>query len=489
MASSSARIRSLASDTFIYGISTVVGRFLTFMLTPLYTNYLTQSEIGSVAALYAAIAFINIAYSLGMEPAFMRFYDKDDDAATASAFTIAFRSVLVLSAIVTVVTVVFADSIASSQFLQLTSPDAGWLVCIASLIPLGDALILMPFARLRMLRRPRQFMALRLLGIVVNVTLNIVFVVVLDWRIEGVLWAGVAAPASILLFFLRDIFVWARARWSQSLFREMLTFGMPTVPSSLSGIIVQVADRPIMLMLASSALVGVYQTNFRLALPMMMLVTVFEYAWRPFYLQHRDDEDAPTLFSRVLTLFTAASGVVFLVTALAMPDIVRLPFIGGRLVNPSYWWALDVVPIVLFAYWWNGVGIVLAAGFNIRKKTAHLPLATGAAAVVNVVMTLLLIPHVGITGGAWAKVAAYITSAAVLFALLPRVYPMKFDWRNIIVIVMSCSVVYLALRELLGSTILSAFVAVVTYVALLFLTRVFGTSMFSTLQSLVRRNG
>ena len=156
MASSSARIRSLASDTFIYGISTVVGRFLTFMLTPLYTNYLTQSEIGSVAALYAAIAFINIAYSLGMEPAFMRFYDKDDDAATASAFTIAFRSVLVLSAIVTVVTVVFADSIASSQFLQLTSPDAGWLVCIASLIPLGDALILMPFARLRMLRRPRQ---------------------------------------------------------------------------------------------------------------------------------------------------------------------------------------------------------------------------------------------------------------------------------------------------------------------------------------------
>ena len=326
------KIRSLASDTLVYGVSTVLGRFLTFLLTPLYTNYLSKEEIGDVTALYAMIAFVNIVYSLGMEPAFMRFWERSDDEQNRRVFSVAIATVSAIGCVVTGVTMLAAAPIADSPLLQLGANGA-WLVVLASLIPLLDALVLIPFARLRMQQRPRTFAILRLVSITVTVALNVVFVVILRWRIEGVILAGIIGSAATLAFFLphyRGVIRTLRREWQQCrvLLGEMLRFGLPTVPSNFSSIMVQVADRPIMMLLMGSAAVGVYQTNFRLAIPMMMFVTVFEYAWKPFYLNHRDDAEAPALFARVLTLFTVVCGAIFLITSLAMPHIVALPFIA-----------------------------------------------------------------------------------------------------------------------------------------------------------------
>ena len=488
------KIRSLASDTLVYGVSTVLGRFLTFLLTPLYTNYLTAGEIGDVVSIYAMIAFVNILYSLGLEPAFMRFWEKDDARASDTVFSVSFLTITGLGIVVTGLTLLFASWISTSAVLQLEGDGAG-IVRIAAFIPLFDALVLIPFARLRMQRRPRVFALMRLAAIVINVGMNFLLVVFLGHHVEGVVWAGViSSAASFLLFTPSIISTLRRVGSSLSSFKdrlsEMLRFGLPTVPASFSSIMVQVVDRPILLILTSSATVGLYQTNFRLAIPMMMFVTVFEYAWKPFYLSHRDDEDAKPMFSRVMTLFTVVCGAIFLVTVLFMPYIVQMPFIGGRFINPAYWTGMTIIPVVMFAYFFNGVFINLAAGLHITKKTGWLPVSTGIAAIVNVAVTYLLVPVMGIDGAAWAKVAAYVSSVLALWWYLQKVYPMRYDINRIMTTIAITGTIYLvALLTDEGTTarLLVALFALPAYLLLLLATRVVGTSTLKTLTSLIRR--
>ncbi|MBC8125239.1 MAG: polysaccharide biosynthesis C-terminal domain-containing protein [Candidatus Kapabacteria bacterium] len=274
------------------------------------------------------------------------------------------------------------------------------------------------------------------------------------------------------------------------LLRDMLRFGVPTLPSSFSAIMVQVADRPIMLMLTGSAMVGMYQTNFRLAIPMMMFVQVFEYAWKPFYLSHRNDPDARQLFARVFTLFTIVCGAVFLATSLFMPFLVQMPFIGGRFINPLYWSGLDIIPVVMFAYYFNGVFINLAAGFHIEKRTSFFPLATATAAIVSVAATWFLVPQYGIMGAAWAKVAAYIAGAAILYISLLRVYPVPYDLLRVGATLVITSAVYGAVKMMPSdqpTQIVACVAALPVYMLLLFATRVLGPSTLRTLLRLVKR--
>lgn len=477
-------IRSLASDTVVYGVSSVVQRFLTFLLTPMYTNYLTKGEIGDVTAIYAMIAFVNIVYSLGLEPAYMRFYDRDDQTVSAKAYGTAYRLVLLLTLGVTLATVLLAAPIAASPWLQLADNGAA-LIMSAALIPMFDALVLLPFARLRMQRRPRRFAMLRLLNVVFNVVGNVVFVIVLDWHVMGVLWAGILSSAITAALLLPDIVEAFSATYDKATASAMMRFGLPTVPSNLSSIMVQVADRPIMLMLLGNAAVGVYQTNFRLAIPMMLVVTVFEYAWKPFYLNHRDEPNAKELFARVLTLFTVGCGVVFLGTALWMPYVVQMPFIGGRFINPQYWSGLTIVPIILFAYFFNGVFTNLAAGFHITKRTAFFPLATGVAAAIDIGGTYLLVPTMGIEGAAWAKVVAYVASVITIAIPLSRIYPIRYDVVRVATAVGVAGAVYYTVLSLpadVTTQVVARVLAVPIYVGLLVLLRVVA---MSTIRSLV----
>ncbi len=461
----SSKIARLASDTVVYGISTVLSRFLTFLLTPLFTNYLSKTEIGEIAGIYAMIAFVNILYSLGMEPAFMRFWNKDADAENHRVFATAFSTVTVLSVIVTALTIALAAPIAASPLLALGDQGAH-LVQIAALIPLLDGLVLIPFAQLRMQQRPRVFAMLRLLSVAVTFVFTLLFVVGLGWRIEGALWAGVIGSAATFMVFLPGVVRTLRSAPAKvsDLRQQMLSFGLPTVPSNFSSIMVQVADRPIMLMLTSSSVVGMYQTNFRLALPMMMFVTVFEYAWKPFYLNHRHDEDAKQTFATVFTAFTAVCGGIFLVTSLFIEFVVQLPFIGGRFVNPDYWEGLTIIPVVMFAYFFNGVFINMAAGLHIEKRTGFFPVATGVAAVISVAATWILVPPFGIMGAAWAKVFAYVVSAVMLYVFSQRIYPVRYEWSKVAMLVVASGVLYLGGRagDLEGILSIAVRVAAVT---------------------------
>lgn len=482
------KIRSLASDTLVYGVSTVAGRFLTFLLTPLYTNFLSASQIGDVTAIYAVIAFVNIVYSLGLEPAFMRFWEKDNQVKSDEVFRVAYSGVAITGIVVTIATILLASPIAASPLLKLDA-NGSELVIIASFIPLFDSLALLPFARLRMQRRPKMFAYMRLLTIVVNVVLNVVLVVVLKLNIYGVLIAGVASSLVSFLVFVPTIRL-GTVVGGLGMLVQMLRFGIPTIPASFSSIVVLMADRTVMLMLTNSATLGLYQTNFRLAIPMLMFVSVFETAWKPFYLNHRDDADVKQLMVRVLTVFTVVAGVIFLATALFMPYVVRMPFVGGKFINPSYWVGLGIVPIIMLAYYANGVFVNLSAGLHITMRTGWFPIAMGVAAVVNVIVMLALVPRMGIDGAAWAKVAAYAASVVLLGVFVSRVYPVRYDIGRILAVLGSTAIIYGACvltPEFSTLGIGVRMLAIPVFVIMLFVLGIVKTSHLQTIRSLLRR--
>lgn len=424
MATRTTRIQQLSKEIIIYGISNVLGRFLTFLLTPLYTNYLSFNDLGEIVFIFSIIAFINIVYSYGIDSSFFRYYEIYKTSNPKQVFSNSYFSILFLCFINTLIFELFAPYF--SGFINLD--NSLQITRLIALIPALDALVLIPFSYLRITNQALKFSLLRFAAIVVNVVLNILFVVVFHYGPMGIIVAQILSSLFALIIFLPMIIRNLSFHFDVPLLKKMLAFGLPTVPASLSAIILQVADRPIMKLLTDTYNVAIYGVNYRLGIPMMLFVSVFEYAWKPFYLNHYKDEDAKELFSRVLTLFTIVSMFILLLWTYSLEFVVRLPFIGGKLINPNYWIGLDIVPIVLFGYFFYGLFVNLTSGFLIEKQTKYLPIAVGSAAIINIAANFILIPKISYWGGAWATFIAYFIEAVVIYLYSKKVYPINYEW-------------------------------------------------------------
>lgn len=423
------RVLSLAGDTLTYGIFILIGRFLTFLLTPFYTNYLSVEEVGDVGNFFALIAFVNVIYSFGMDAAFFRFYSKDNLELSRIAFTYSFLSIFAISLVLSLFLFLSTDNMAG----YLTNlPDAQSIVKLAILVPLTDCLMVVPYAFLRITRQVWKFSVIRFALIIIAVALNIYFVVVLRIGIKGVFYAQLIANVTGIILFIPIVFKLFLFRWNFQLFKEMFKYGFPTVPATFSGIILQVVDRPILKYLTDSQQVGLYMVNYRLAIPMMLFVAMYDYAWRPFYLSHYQSEDAKDLFARIFKYFVYFSGIIFIGNAFFIEYVIRLPFFGGKFIEPSYWEGLDIIPIVMLGYLFNGFYINFSAGINIQKQTQYLPLAVGIAALTNILFNIILIPILGYRGAAWSTLLAYLASSVIIYYFSQKVYPIKYQWEKII---------------------------------------------------------
>lgn len=425
------RVLSLAKDTLIYGVFILIGRFLTFLLTPFYTNYLTVEEVGDIGNIFSLIAFANVLYSFGMDAAYLRYYSNLDIDQNRSAFTNAYLGIVLISLISTICLFTFKSQIAP---LLSNLSSAETLANFAFLIPFTDTLMVIPYAYLRMKRRALAFSLVRFVLIVIAVGLNIYFIVIIKTGIIGVFWAQLIANLIGIVIFLPMVSKHLTFRINFDLLKKMLKFGIPTIPATFSGIILQVVDRPILKYLTNSYEVGMYMVNYRLAIPMMLFIAMYDYAWRPFYLSHYESKDAKELFSRIFTYFIIASAFVFLISSLYIDFLVRLPFFGGRFIEPKYWSGMDIIPIVMLGYFFNGIYINFTTGINIQKVTKYLPISVVIAAIVNIIANFLLIPFFGFRGSAWATLIAYFVSASVVYFFSQRVYPIRYDWKKIVII-------------------------------------------------------
>jgi O-antigen/teichoic acid export membrane protein len=269
--------------------------------------------------------------------------------------------------------------------------------------------------------------------------------------VEGIFLSGLIASGFTVVTLLPVIVRHFGWDFSPSLFRALFAFGLPYIPAGLATMVVQVIDRPLMRFLTDDATVGIYQANYRLGIIMMLIVSMYDYAWRPFFLSHAKDPDAKSLFARALTYFVVVSSWIFLAISFFISDIVRIRFLGRHLIHPDYWGGLSIVPVVLLAYIFLGIYNNLIAGIYIENKTKRLPGITAAAAGVNILVNFLLIPRIGMMGGAVATLVAYIVMAAAMYVTVQGFYPVRYEWGRIMKVAVAVAATYFAFLLIPGA--------------------------------------
>lgn len=423
------KIKSLSKQTLIYGTSTIVGRFLNFLLVPLYTNKIDPADYGIVSVVYAFIAFMNIVYSAGLEQGFFKFASTKEVGTDKQNFSIPFFSILINSAILSIIIIALSYAVPGLWILKGTSVS---IIKYTVLILFFDALVMVPFARLRLDKKPKIFAAVKIINIVVNVLFNVILIVIYKMGIEAIFISNLVSSVVTFLVLLPVIVKNISFSFNRKLFDELMKFSLPYIPAGISSIIIQVISRPVMLLLTDEANVGIFQANYRLGIFMMLVINMFDYAWRPFFLSHAKDPDAKRIFANIMIYFTGFCSVVLVLISFFIEDIIQIHLFGGKsLIGPKYWAGLYIVPVILFAYIFNGIYINLMPGIYIEKKTKYLPFITGLGAAVNVAGNFILIPVWGLFGAAVATLLSYVVMAFNIYFVTQRFYAVKYDLKSL----------------------------------------------------------
>lgn len=417
-------LRGLAKETAFYGLSTVLGRMLSFLLTPLFTHLLSRAESGVVQTAYSYIAFLTVVYGLGLDVAYLRL-GRRDGKPDAGAFGGALASVAAVSLAVSVLVHLFAAPLAVAMGLPVEMAPvvryAAWILAI-------DALALMPYTELRATHRAGTYAGVKLVGIAMNLVLAFVFVRNMGLGVRGVFLANIVA-SSASLAMLAPVTVSRLERPDPAKAKAMLALGIPMVAALLGSMVVQVADRPLMTRLAGLDMAGVYGNCYKLGIFMSLIVGMFDQAWKPFVLERSERKDVDAVIARVLTYFAALTCWAFLAVAFFVEPAVKAPlFHGHPLFGEAYWDGLVVVPIVTLGYLFNGLYFVMLAPLLVDKRMSSVTWATWLGAGINVAANLVLIPRYGMAGAAWATCVAYLAMAGAVWALGRATRAVPYEW-------------------------------------------------------------
>lgn len=432
------KLKQLSKETAIYGVSTMVGRFLNFLLVPLYTNIFPPSEYGIVNNLYALIAILNIIFIYGMDSAYLKFGSLSDDDLGEDRFSTPFISVVMIAVFFGLLLSSLRGSIGAALSIP---PKYYYLITYVAVILTFDAITSLPFIKLRIERKAKKFAVFKILNISINVILNLILILKLRFGIEAIFICNALASLSSLLLLFPTIFKSFHFHVAKKYLKRLLKFGLPILPAGLAIMIVQVADVPILTHLTNFKIVGIYKANYRLGIFMMLFVNMFQYAWQPFFLQESKDKNAKQLFSKVLTYFTLVGSFILVTLSLFLDDIVKIEILHRPIIGAAYWSGLSIVPIVLFGYLFNGIYVIFNAGLYITEKSKYFPFITGLGAVVNVAANIILIPVWGIMGAALATLFAYMVIAVGFYFVTQKVYKINYEYWKIAKIFITITII------------------------------------------------
>lgn len=416
-------IKKLTSETLIYGISTVLTRLINFFLVPLYTHYLSPDEYGRVSTIFSLIAFLNIFYVLGLNHGYMRFKSNDS---LSNTFSFIFLWGFLLSILV----MIFANFF--TYLLGIEEVNLR-LVFYSALIVYLDAIVVIPFTDLRMEHKALIFVTIRSLSILLNIILNFVFLRYSKAGIDGVFWAAIVSSFSQVIF-LNNYFKYFSFRLNISSMRDIFSYSFPYVPSSLSNVSIQILDRPIMMHLLDPYSVGIYQANFRLGVFMNMVVSMFDFAWRPFVIENMNKENAKEIFKKVFLYFSFFMIYIFLVLSLFIEYIIKIPIGSSYLINPNYWSGIGIVSIIMLGYIFMGFYIFFMIGSIITKKTIYSMKANLFASSLSIILNFILIPFYGIYGAAYSFLISNIFLAIYMYLVNEnKLLKVKYDIKKVLI--------------------------------------------------------
>ena len=482
-------MRRLASDSVIYGLGSVANQALSFLLLPLYTQYLSPADYGTLALLGAAGGVLGLIVNAGVQSGLTRIffdYENEDDRAavvfTALAFTvvttIAFTVPLYLGAgALTPLLFDPPDRAAAVPLMQLA-------ILIYSLSALNGAAL----AVLQVYRRPAAYVACSALGLVASLGLTIYLVAaagrgltgVLEGQLAGiVLQAGLALAASLPQL---------RLRLSQAALGRMLAFSVPLLPTNLAAWVLGLADRWFLKEYASFAEVGLYALGFRFGSVLETLfIRPFTLAWFPYLFSILNDPDHPKICARVLEYYTLLASSLVLVLSLFGGDVIRL------ISDPSYLGAESVIYWIGLGCLLRGMTFVTVAGINIREKTHYSAVVYVAGVAVNVVLLRVLVPRYGTLGAAIAMVVTHLAMTSAMGWIAQRLYPIPYRPLRVGLVVALMSALYFVGRAAAPSALLPGLAVKALFAAafpgVLLATGFFDRAEIERARALLRRLG
>jgi O-antigen/teichoic acid export membrane protein len=418
------QLSRLARHSAIYGLGGLVSRILSVLLLPLYTRYLDPRDYGAIETLLALSAVLVILLRAGISSAFFRFYfDSPDPARRVVVVRTAFWFTMGSATLGLVAGLLLAEQISTWLF----DTDARANLVRAAFVGLWAQMNYEQLTSLfRVEERSVAFVLATLSNLLITVGATVLLVVALDKGAVGVVvgnFTGTLAIWAILLGYRR---YQLGLDFDRALFREMNRFGLPLVPSALALWATNFSDRFFLVKLADTREVGLYSIGVRIASAMVLLLTAFRTAWPAFAYSIEDDDEARHTYGYVLTYLLYICAWIAVALSLLSPWLVRL-----LTTEPFYESSRVVAPLAFAAVAFAGY-IVMAIGVGRARRTQFNWVITGAAALVNVALNLILIPPYGMMGAAVATVAAYTLLFVGMTWWSQRIYPVPYQWRRVI---------------------------------------------------------
>jgi O-antigen/teichoic acid export membrane protein len=433
-------IKRLLGQTAVYGLSSIIGRLLNYLLVPLYTYvFADPADYGVVSELYAWVAFLIVLLTFGMETSYFRFIqDNEDKDAT---FSNAFLTVAGVCVMFFIALMMFNNDI---ERLIILDGHNEYIILLGAIV-CTDAITALPLAKLRAEEKAMQFAGIQFASIGINIVLNLFFMLYLFDATrpeEGVLFILVANLCASLIkpLLLYNVFAKIKFKIDWQLTKTMLIYAIPLVIAGFAGIINETLDRILLKQIIYDPLipgsfheaeseVGIYSACYKLAMLVTILLQAYRYAAEPFFFSQMKNEDRNKVYVNVMNLFIAMVCLVFLVVSLNI-DIFKY-FIQ----NKSYWEGLAVVPILLMANVFLGIYYNQSIWYKLSGKTKFGAYIAIIGALTTIAINVLFIPKYGYMASAWATLIVYLMQMMISYFLGQRYYPIPYNQKKFFIFI------------------------------------------------------
>lgn len=448
-----AELKSVVKDTAIYGLSSIVGRFLNYLLVPLYTAKLAASGggYGVITNIYAYVALIMVILTFGMETTFFRFANKPEEK-PLTVYSTTLIMVGTIAFVFAAMVLLFLDPVSSMMGYANHPEYVGMMaVCVAI-----DAFQAIPFAWLRYKKRPIKFAALKLLFIILNITLNIVYFVVfpaLYTRYPDILGLiynpgvgvgyafglNLVCTASITAFFIPEL-TGFKYVFDKALMKRMLKYSWPILILGIAGILNQTVDKMIFPLVygdteTGKIELGIYGACVKIAMIMAMITQAFRYAYEPFVFGKAKDKNSGETYAAAMKYF-----IIF--TLLAYLCVIGYLDVLKRIIAPDYWAGLRVVPIVMAAEIMMGIYFNLSFWYKLIDKTIWGAWFSAAGCIVLIAVNLIFIPKYSYMACAWGGFAGYATSMVLSYIVGQKKNPINYPIKSIMTYILIAGFFY-----------------------------------------------
>ena len=435
-------MKSLAKDTAIYGLSSIIGKFLNYLLVPLYTYALARTaDYGIVTNIYAWTALLLVILTYGMETGFFRFANREDYD-PKSVYKTAFLTLLTTSTLFAVLVVLFRQPIAN----LLGYADHSEFIAMMFATVAVDAFACIPFAYLRYQKRSMVFAALKLLFVVLNIGFNILFLVVLGKNDVFYVFLSNILATGIQTICLLPMTMPKGGRFSWETLHVMLRYSLPLLVLGVAGIMNQTLDRILFPYLYAGAdaqaQLGIYGACFKVAMVMMMFTQAFRYAYEPFVFAKHKDRQSVEAYADAMKYYIIFSYLILLGVIFYL-DIFRY------IISSAYWEGLKIVPVVLWTYVFQGIYFNLSFWYKLTDETKWGAYFSLIGLVITLVLQIVGVPRIGYWASCGSSLVCYFVIMLLSYFIGQKKAPIPYDLKSIggyTALTLGLLAVYYALR-------------------------------------------